>query len=107
MGPRLVIGALAGLHGNQYRVANNQQFSSATDSLYLRVREVRLGGAVGLILGGSLVLSGEGGFATARQLKFAGGTTELFSSAVGSGPWASINLRVSFSTRPRWAEFGG
>jgi Domain of unknown function (DUF6268) len=105
VGQRLVIGAQAGLRGGQYRVANNQQFSSASDNLLLRVREIRLGGEVGLILGRSLVLSGEAGIATARQVKLADGNTELFSSAVGPRPWASITLRVPFSKRPRWEGF--
>jgi hypothetical protein len=107
LGSRLVIGAQAHMQGNQYRVANNDQVSSPTGDLRLRVRELRVGGEVGVMLGRSLVLAAEAGIATARRLTFADGKTELQALDVGKKPYVSINLRYSFSTRRPWEGFGG
>ena len=106
VGQRLMVGAQAGLCGNQYQVANNERFSSATNNLYLRLRELRLGGQVGIRLSQSVALLGEAGVATARTLTFADGKTKLASLDVGAKPYVSINLRYSFSKRGPWEDFG-
>jgi hypothetical protein len=106
VGRRLIVGAQAGLRGNQYHIAANEQFSSATNSLYLRVREVRLGGEAGVILNRSVALLGEAGVATARNLTFADGKTKLSSFSVGAQPYVSITLRYSFSRQGPWEDLG-
>lgn len=100
-GQRLVLSAQASLRGNQYHsVANGSD-------AYLRVRELRLGGEVGVLLGRSMALFGEAGVATARRLTMALGATELWSDSAGTQPYVSIGLRVSFGTRARWDGLEG
>ena len=103
---RLMIGAQAGLRGNQYHIANNEQFSSPANNLYLRLKELRLGGQVGVRLNRSVALLGEAGVATARTLTYADGKTKLFSPDVGAKPYVSISLRYSFSKQGHWEDFG-
>jgi hypothetical protein len=103
---QLMLGAQAGLHGNQYHVPNNEQFSSPTNNLYLRAKEVRFGGQVGVRLNRSVALLGEAGIATARTLSYADGKTRLFSLNVGAQPYVSISLRYSFSKKEHWEDFG-
>jgi opacity protein-like surface antigen len=103
---RLMVGAQAGVSGNQYHIANNEQFSSPTDNLYLRLKEVRFGGQVGVRLNRSVSLLGDAGVATARTLTYADGKTRLSSLDVGAEPYVSISLRYSFSKQARWEDFG-
>jgi hypothetical protein len=103
---RLMVGAQAGLRGNQYHIQNNEQFSSPTNNLYLRLKELRLGGQVGIRLNRSVALLGEAGVATARTLTFADGKTRLSSLDAGAKPYVSISLRYSFSKQEHWEEFG-
>jgi hypothetical protein len=104
VGERLMVGAQAGLRGNQYHIANNEQFSSPTNNLYLRLKEVRLGGQMGARLNRSVTLLGEAGVATARTLEFADGKTTLSSLNIGAKPYLSIGLRYSFSKRGHWED---
>lgn len=104
--PWLMVGAQGGLHGNQYHIPNNAQFSSPTNDLYLQYREVRAGGQMGFRLNRSLALFGEGGMAAARTLTYADGKTKLSSLAVGAQPYVTISLRYFFSKRSRWDDFG-
>jgi hypothetical protein len=106
VGPRLMIGAQGGMRGSQYHIANNEQFSSATNNLYLRFKEVRLGGQVGFRLNRSVGLLGEAGVATSRTLTFADGRTALSSLNTGAAPYVSISLRYSFSKKGHWEDFG-
>jgi hypothetical protein len=103
---RVMVGVQARQRGNQYHVPNNQQFSSPTDNLYLRLHEFRLGGEVGIRLNKSVALLGEAGVATARTLSYADGKTRLSSLHVGAEPYVSLSLRYSFSKRERWEDFG-
>jgi hypothetical protein len=103
---RLMVGAQAGLRGNQYHVANNEQFSSPTDTLYLRLKELRFGGQVGVRLNRSVALLGDAGVATARTLTYADGKTRLSTLDVGAQPYVSISLRYSFSKQGHWEDFG-
>jgi hypothetical protein len=106
LGQRLMVGVQAGLSGNQYHIANNEEFSSATNNLYLRVREVRIGGRVGVRLNQSLALLGEAGVVADRKLTFADGSTALSSLDVPAKPYVSISLRYSFSKKRQWEDFG-
>jgi hypothetical protein len=106
VGQRLMVGAQGGLRGNQYHIANNEQFSSATNNLYLRLKEVRLGGQMGVRLNRSVALLSEAGVATARTLTFADGKTTLSSLNIGAKPYVSISLRYSFSKQGHWEDFG-
>lgn len=106
LGQRLMVGVQAGLSGNQYHIANNEEFSSPTNNLYLRLREVRIGGQVGVRLNESLALLGEAGAATDRKLTFADGNTALSSLDVSAKPYVSISLRCSFSKQRHWEDFG-
>ena len=103
---RLMVGVQVRQRGNQYHVPNNEQFSSPTDNLYLRLHEFRLGGQVGIRLNRSVALLGEAGVATARTLSYADGKTRLSSLHVGAEPYVSISLRYSFSKEERWEDFG-
>jgi hypothetical protein len=103
---RLIVAAQAGLRGNQYHIANNEQFASSTNSLYVRFHEVRLGGELGIRLNGPVALLGEAGVATARTLTYADGRTALFSQDVGATPYVSIRLRYVFAKQGRWEDFG-
>lgn len=102
IGSHLMVGAQVGLRGNQYRIGSNARFSSPTDELHLRVREVRIGGEAGLVVGRSLALFGEAGVATARTVMFADGKTELFSATAATQPYFTVSLRVSFKKTGRW-----
>ena len=104
--PRLMVGAQASLRGNQYHISNNEQFSFPTNNLYLRLKELRLGGQVGIRLNRSVALLGEAGVASARTLTFADDKTRLSSLDVGASPYVSISLRYSFSRQERWEELG-
>jgi hypothetical protein len=103
---RLMVGAQAGLRGNQYHIPNNEQFSSPTNNLYLRLKELRLGGQVGVRLNRSVGLLGEAGVATSRTLSYADGKTRLSSLDVRAQPYVSISLRYSFSKHGHWEDFG-
>jgi hypothetical protein len=106
VGQRLMVGAQGGLRGNQYHIANNEQFSSATNNLYLRDKELRLGGQMGVRLNPSVALLGEAGIATLRKLTFADGKTTLSSLNIGAKPYVSISLRYSFSKKEHWEDSG-
>jgi opacity protein-like surface antigen len=106
LGQRLMVGVEAGLSGNQFHIANNQEFSSPTNNLYMRLREVRAGGRVGVRLNQSLALLGEAGVAADRKLTFADGNTALSSLDVPAKPYVSISLRYSFSKKRHWEDFG-
>jgi len=92
--------------GYQYHIANNEEFSSPTNNLYLRVREVRIGGRVGVRLNQSLALLGEAGVVADRKLTFADRSTALSSLDVPAKPYVSISLRYSFSKKRHWEDFG-
>lgn len=106
VGHRLMVGAQGGFHGNQYHIANNEQFNSPTNDLYLRLKELRLGGQMGVRLNRSVALLGEAGVATSRTLTFADGKTTLSSLNAGAEPYVSISLRYSFSKKGHWEDFG-
>lgn len=101
-----MIGVQARQRGNQYHVPNNEQFSSPTDNLYLRLHEFRFGGQVGFRLTRSVGLLGEAGVATARTLSYADGKTRLSSFHLGAEPYVSISLRFGLSKHGHWEDFG-
>jgi hypothetical protein len=70
----------------------------------LRLKEVRLGGQMGVRLNRSVTLLGEAGVATARTLEFADGKTTPSSLNIGAKPYVSISLRYSFSKRGHWED---
>jgi hypothetical protein len=92
--------------GAQPVQSDNEQFSSPTDNLYLRLHEFQIGGQMGIRLNRSVALLGEAGVATSRTLSYADGKTKLSSLHVGAEPYASISLRFSFSKQERWEDFG-
>ena len=104
VGERLMFGAEARLRGNQYHIANNEQFSSSTNNLYLRLKEVWVGGQIGVRLNRSLTLLGGAGIATARTLEFADGKITLSSLNIGAKPYVSISVRYSFSKHGHWED---
>jgi uncharacterized protein DUF6268 len=106
VGQRFMLGLQGGLRGNQYHVANNEQFSSPTNNLYLRFHEVAVGGQVGVRLNRSVALLGDVGVATARSLSYADGKTKLSTLDVGAQPYVSVSLRYSFSKKGHWEDFG-
>jgi hypothetical protein len=105
VGQRLMIGVQGGLHGNQYHIGNNEQLTSATDNLYLRLKEVRVGGQIGVRLNPSITVLGEVRATMARPLTFADGKTTLSSLNIGAKPYLSISLRYSFSKKGHWEDF--
>ena len=102
IGSHLMVGLQAGLRGNQYRIADNARFSSPTGELHLGVREIRVGGEAGVVVGRVLALVAEAGVATARKVMFADGKTQLFSASAATAPYLSISVRVSFRKTGGW-----